>query len=74
MESPNDKFVDMNMKHCITDYEMNLKNYYSQVPGLSFVEYIGIRFNNEVSQALVWKLFGLSHAAGHYGVPSKVLC
>lgn len=62
-------FVDMNMKHCITDYEMNLKNHYSQVPGLSFVEYIGVCFDNEVSQAIMWKVLGLNHAVVHYGVP-----
>lgn len=33
--------------------------------------YIGIRFDNEVSQALMWKLFGLSHGAVHYGVPKQ---
>lgn len=73
MESPRPfLFVDMNRKHCITDYEMNLKNRYSQVPGLSFVAYIRIRFDNEVSQALMWISFGVSHAAVRYGVPSKV--
>lgn len=35
-------FMDMSMKYCITDYEMNLENHYSEVPVLSFVEYIEV--------------------------------
>lgn len=51
-------FMDMNMKHCTTDYGMNLENHYSQVPVLSFVEHIGVvPFNNEMTRAIIGKLF-----------------
>lgn len=59
MESPRPFiFMDMNMKHCTTDYEMNLENHYSQVPVLSFVEHTGVvPFNNEVTCAIIGKPF-----------------
>lgn len=51
-------FMDMNMKHCTTDYGMNLENHYSQVPVLSFVEHIGVvPFDNEMTRAIIGKLF-----------------
>lgn len=50
--------MGMNMKHCTTDYGMNLENHHSQAPVLSFVEHIGfVPFNNEMAHAIIRKLF-----------------
>lgn len=69
VESPSPfLFVHMNMKHCITDYEMNLENHFNQVQVSSSVEHIGLCFNNEVSRAVMWKLFELNQSTVHYGV------
>lgn len=51
--------IDMNMKHCTTDYGMNLENHYSQVPVFCFVEHIEVApFSNEMTCAIIGRLFG----------------